>query len=67
MNQAIVLKVEGMTCGHCKMSVEKALKGVPGVASASVDLAKKEAVVTGTATRDELVKAVEDIDFTVIL
>ena len=26
-----ILKIEGMTCMHCKMSVEKALKGVPGV------------------------------------
>ena len=66
MSQAIILKVEGMSCGHCKMSVEKALKAVPGVTGATVDLAKKEAVVTGFASRDELVKAVKDADFTVV-
>ncbi|WP_199242428.1 cation transporter [Desulfosporosinus fructosivorans] len=27
----IVLKIEGMTCGQCKSSVEKALLKVPGV------------------------------------
>ena len=27
----IVLKIEGMNCGHCKSSVEKALLKVPGV------------------------------------
>nr|WP_144352911.1 cation transporter [Sporomusa termitida] len=55
-----------MSCGHCKMSVEKALQAVPGVISASVDLAKKEALVTGTADRAALVKAVEDTGFDVV-
>ncbi|SCM81188.1 Copper chaperone CopZ [uncultured Sporomusa sp.] len=68
MSQAaeIVLKIEGMSCGHCKMSVEKALQAIPGVVSASVDLEKKEALVTGTAARDALVKAVEDVGFDVV-
>lgn len=61
-----ILKIEGMSCGHCKMSVEKALQAVPGVVSASVDLAKKEALVTGTADRAALVKAVEDTGFDVV-
>ncbi len=30
---------------HCKMSVEKVLKSVQGVESASVDLMRKEAIV----------------------
>lgn len=66
MSQTTVLKVEGMSCGHCKMAVEKALQTVPGVVSAAVSLEKKEAVVTGTASRDLLVKAVEEADFTVV-
>lgn len=61
-----VLRIEGMTCMHCKMSVEKALKSVQGVVSASVDLAQKEAVVSGSAVRDELVKAVEDAGYAVV-
>ncbi len=40
------LKVQGMTCNHCVMRVAKALKGVPGVQDAQVDLQKAEAVVT---------------------
>lgn len=32
------LYIEGMTCEHCKMRVEKALKSVKGVKNASVDL-----------------------------
>lgn len=66
MAQTIILKIEGMTCGHCKASVEKALKAVPGVENATVDLAKKEAVVTGSANRDALVNAVEDAGYDII-
>ena len=39
------LLVEGMTCASCVMRVEKALKKVPGVASASVNLATEKATV----------------------
>lgn len=59
----ITLKVEGMTCNHCKMHVEKALNGVNGVENAQVDLAKGEAVVSGNANRDDLVKAVVDAGY----
>ena len=39
------IDIEGMSCNHCKMHVEKALTIVPGVKSAQVDLVKKHAVV----------------------
>lgn len=32
------LIVQGMTCGHCKMSVEGALKEIDGVSAAEVNL-----------------------------
>jgi copper chaperone len=68
MSQAgeITLQIEGMSCGHCKMSVEKALMAVPGVTSAFVDLEKKQALVSGTADRAALAKAVEDVGFDVV-
>jgi copper chaperone CopZ len=47
------------------MSVEKALKGVPGVTSAQVDLANKQAVVAGTADQAALAKAVQAAGFKV--
>ena len=40
------LKIQGMTCNHCVMRVAKALKALPGVMDAQVDLQKGEAVVT---------------------
>ena len=41
-----IIVVEGMSCPHCQMHVEKALSTVPGVTQAQVDLASKEATVT---------------------
>jgi copper chaperone len=40
-----VLKVNGMSCGHCKQAVESALQDLPGVAKAVVDLATGEVVM----------------------
>ncbi len=61
-----ILKIEGMTCMHCKMRVEKAIKGVPGVTGVQVDLAKKEAVVTGPADQAVMAKAVADAGYKVV-
>ena len=42
---AIVLPIEGMTCGACVSRVEAALKSVPGVTDVAVDLAGARAIV----------------------
>jgi copper chaperone CopZ len=57
----IKLRVTGMTCGHCRDKVEKALKGVSGVYSAVIDLPDGEAEVDfddDRLTTDQLVAAV---------
>jgi copper chaperone CopZ len=41
----VTFKVKGMTCASCAGRVEKALKSVPGVASASINLATEKASV----------------------
>jgi copper chaperone len=58
--QATTLKVTGMTCNHCVMSVTKALKQVPGVETADVSLEKAQAVVKGSADAQALIKAVKE-------
>jgi len=35
------LSIEGMNCGHCSNSVQKALSAVPGVSGVNIDLASK--------------------------
>ena len=56
----IRLPIEGMTCSSCVARVEKALKKVPGVGSAEVNLATEVATVTlaGGARPESLVEAV---------
>jgi len=52
-----LLSIEGMSCKHCVMHVKTALEGVPGVASAEVDLASKSAAVSGEGLDDAALKA----------
>lgn len=56
------LKIEGMSCNHCVLSVREALESVPGVEKASVDLAAGTAVVDhgDTVSSSQLTKAVEE-------
>ena len=44
--QSLQLQIDGMTCASCVSRVEKALKQVPGVLSASVNLATETAEVS---------------------
>ncbi|HEX6319802.1 MAG TPA: heavy metal translocating P-type ATPase [Burkholderiales bacterium] len=57
----IKLPIEGMTCASCVARVEKALKAVPGVATAEVNLATETATVSLAegAPPQSLVAAVE--------
>ena len=52
MNAAISLPIEGMTCASCVGRVERALKAVPGVANAVVNLATEKASITTNAAVD---------------
>ncbi|AKB85822.1 heavy-metal-associated domain-containing protein [Methanococcoides methylutens] len=57
------IKVEGMSCGHCQMTVTKAISGVEGVSSVDVDLEKGEANVSydpEATDIDTIKKAVND-------
>ena len=45
----LTLAIEGMTCASCARRVEKALTAVPGVASATINLAAETARVTYAA------------------
>lgn len=53
------LNVEGMTCGHCKAAVERALASVEGVTDVTVDLAEARATVEG-GDLPALIAAVQD-------
>ncbi len=52
-----LLKIEGMSCGHCVMHVQSALESVPGVKSAKVDLLDRSAMVDGDKLEDQALRA----------
>ena len=61
------LPVEGMTCASCVGRVERALKAIPGVQSAAVNLATERADVTFSAAADPqaVVDAIERAGYSV--
>lgn len=51
--------VKGMSCAHCKMSVEKAVSALKGCESANASLAAGTLTVEGPVTPETVMKAVE--------
>jgi copper chaperone len=69
MIKQAVLKLEGMSCGHCKMTVEKALIATPGVRDAVVDLNAKTVKVTYVEDKtnlENMEKAIVDAGYKVV-
>ena len=64
--ETVELAIEGMTCASCVGRVEKALSRVPGVVSASVNLATEKAQVrhlAGAVAPSDLVNAVQSTGY----
>ena len=55
--------VEGMMCAACSARVEKAVSSVPGVTSCAVSLLTNSMGVEGTASDEEIIKAVVDAGY----
>lgn len=64
---SIVLKVEGMSCNHCKMNIEKALQGI-GV-KATVNIETKSVNVEYDADKmnvERIINEIEEQGYTVV-
>lgn len=61
---ATIYKVSGMTCNHCKATVEKGLSQLSGVKSVQADLSKSLVYVEGVPNDDEIGKTIETLGFT---
>ena len=57
------IMVEGMTCNHCKATVEKNLGGIKGVEEAVVNLADGTVMITGDADLIEIEKLINDLGY----
>jgi Cu+-exporting ATPase len=61
MSNTTILTLQGLSCGHCVASTRKALEAVSGAAEVEVTLDK--AVVTGDASSQSLIAAVENAGY----
>jgi P-type Cu+ transporter len=67
--EALELQIEGMTCASCVARIEKGLMAVPGVISASVNLAMERAAISyvaGAVTRTRLEDAIRATGYEVV-
>ncbi len=65
----LTLTVEGMTCHHCEMTVEKAVKQLKNVISAKADHMNKtlEIVYTGELNINDVKEKVESVGYKVLV
>lgn len=63
MSDSVQLHIKGMSCASCVGRIEKALKQVDGVSSASVNLANETATVSGTASVSALANAITNAGY----
>lgn len=62
----MILKLDGLSCEHCREAVENALQAVAGITGVRVELTRQEVRVAGIVTVPELSKAVETAGYTVL-
>jgi len=55
--------VEGMTCGGCEASLNRALSNVPGIETVAIRRADQRVEVTGAASPDAVLRAIAQAGF----
>jgi Cu+-exporting ATPase len=59
----LTVPVHGMTCASCVGRVERAIRKVPGVTAATVNLVTERATVEGAVASDAIVSAIRDAGY----
>lgn len=57
------VEIENLKCGGCASGIRKALSGLPGVQSVSVDLARDEVSVEGDVSRETVVDKLRQLGY----
>jgi Cu+-exporting ATPase len=66
VNHEVTIKIGGMVCATCVQTIEAALRGLPGIISANVNLGTEKAYVAfnpSISTIPEMKKAIEDAGY----
>jgi len=67
--EKLVVKVDGMACGHCEIAVQDAVRKLDGIQKVKANKGKKEAVVDYDASKvseQEIKDAITNIGYDVI-
>ena len=61
----LTYSIPAVNCGHCKMTIERRVGALPGVASVSVDVDSKQAVILfeSPATKAEIEALLAEIGY----
>lgn len=65
---ARTLSVPGISCDHCKMSIEQAVGSLPGIDAVAVDIATRTVDLSFDETApglDQIIEAIEDVGYEV--
>ena len=55
--------VPGISCGHCKQTIEAGLAGLDGVVTVTVDVEHRSVEVDGPATADSVRRRLDDLGY----
>lgn len=59
-------RVQGMTCGHCELSVREEVEELEGVQSAVAERGNGSLIVRGSAEREQIRQAVKTAGYTLL-
>ena len=62
-NQPLKVKIAGMDCGSCAMTIESSMRQLPGVEDASVSFTTETMEVTGNVAADEIEKRLRELGY----
>lgn len=67
--EKLILKVEGMACGHCEIAIQDAVRKLSGIKKAKASKRKKEAVVEydpDQVTPEQIKQAISNTGYQVV-
>lgn len=67
--EKLVLKVEGMACEHCEITIQDAVRKLPGIKKVKASKRKKEVVAEyepDQVTEEQIRKAIDDTGYKIV-
>ena len=68
--EKVTMRVEGMSCGHCEIAIQDAVRKLPGIKKVKASKRKKEVAVeydAATLTRDQITNTINSTGYQVVL